>query len=170
MKTINKIISVVGLLVFSSVGGAEPQSINSATDLNGLNQLQLDELFTSNTAGPIPDGEGRGTAIFFPGTLLTGPIQTVLSIAWQGKIFDADRGTLVNRLFGVRVVAADVYYGTSWFDGEEAIIVDYAGTVPFAKGGRDELREIAPGIYLGRGYRPSLFGSVFASNFVLEFR
>ena len=37
-------------------------------DLLEMQQKQLDDLFSAHEAGPIPDGEARGTAIIAPGT------------------------------------------------------------------------------------------------------
>ena len=37
-----------------------------------MSKVQLDELFKNSPAGPIPDGEAKGTAIIAPGSELTG--------------------------------------------------------------------------------------------------
>jgi hypothetical protein len=58
-----------------------------------------------------------------------------------------------NRVLGLRVVPAGVFYGESWFDGGPAIILDYAGTSRLFPDVRDEMREVAPGLYLGLTYR-----------------
>ena len=54
-----------------------------------MNQLELDDLFKASPAGPIPDGEAKGTAIIAPGTKFSPEIAEFIShFAWQGKTFD----------------------------------------------------------------------------------
>ena len=66
---------------------------------------QLDELFGRSPAGPLPDGEGTGTAIVWPGTYCA-PVMAWLArwFFWQGKVFDAKGGCLKNRVtaWGIR--------------------------------------------------------------------
>ena len=47
---------------------------------------------------------------------------------------------------------AKVYKEASWFDGVETIVLDYSKTSFFARHVRDEIREVAPGLYLGLVY------------------
>ena len=120
--------------------------------LLNLSQAQLDELFTSSPAGDIPDGEAKGTAIIAPGTKYTADIAEVINhFGWQGKNFDAARGLLKNRIlvFGIQAIIAKVYKGPSWVDGKECIVLDYSETSLVAQRIRDEIRQIAPGRYLG---------------------
>ena len=44
---------------------------------------------------------------------------------------------------------AKVYKEASWFDGKETIVLDYSKTSFVARKVRDEIREVAPGLYLG---------------------
>ena len=70
-----------------------------------MSQAQLDELFTNSLPGDIPDGEGKGTAIVAPGTTYTQEIAEFIShFAWQGKVFDAQKGVLKNKIlpFGLQ--------------------------------------------------------------------
>jgi hypothetical protein len=117
-----------------------------------LTQQELDDLFRSSPAGPIPVGEGEGTVIVAPDTVV-GDIaaRLVHLIAWKGKIFDPEHGDLRNEItpFGIDAIRAKVFYGTSWFDGSEAIIIDYSDTSLVAQWIRDEIRLVAPGLYLG---------------------
>ena len=60
---------------------------------------QLDELFGKSPSGPIPNGHAEGTAIIAPGTAFSDEIARIINIfAWKGKEFDAEHGTLTNRL------------------------------------------------------------------------
>ena len=120
--------------------------------LLNLSQAQLDELFASSPAGDIPDGEAKGTAIIAPGTKYTAEIADLINhFGWQGKVFDAKKGMLKNRIlvFGIQAIIAKVYKGPSWFDGKECIVLDYSETSLIAHRIRDEIRLIGPARYLG---------------------
>ncbi|ADV82380.1 hypothetical protein [Terriglobus saanensis] len=120
-----------------------------------MSQQDLDNLFTANVAGPIPNGQAKGTAIVAPGTTFSPEIAEFVSFfAWEGKTFDAEHGVLSNRLlhFGLNAIIAEVYKGDSWLDGKECIVLDYSKTSIVAKWIRDEIRLIQPGLYLGKVY------------------
>jgi hypothetical protein len=129
---------------------------------------ELDNLFGRSKAGPIPDGPAEGTAIAANDSKFAAVISRLVThFVWQGKTFDAKRGTLRNRVgvFGSEAIVAQVYLGTSLLDGKECIILDYSKTSDVAEHLRDEIRQIAPGTYLGRVYwkqKPSL-------HFALQF-
>ena len=123
--------------------------------LLNVSQAQLDEQFAQSPAGDIPDGEAKGTAIVAPGTKYTAEIAELINhFAWQGKVFDAKKGVLKNRIlsFGLNAIIAKVYKGPSWLDGKECIVLDYSETSIVAHWIRDEIRLIAPGCYLGVVY------------------
>jgi hypothetical protein len=127
----------------------------TAEQLLGMSQKELDDLFSSSPAGDIPNGEAHGTAIVATGTIFSREIASIINIfAWQGKTFDAAHGTLTNRIlaFGVNAIVAQVYKAPSWFDNKECIVLDYSKTSIAAKHIRDEIRLIAPGLYLGVVY------------------
>ena len=72
-----------------------------------LSQAELDALFTKSSPGEIPDGEADGTAIVAPGTKFSPTIARFISnFAWQGKVFDAKKGVLKNRIlpFGLNAI------------------------------------------------------------------
>ena len=100
-------------------------------------QAELDELFTKSDVGEIPDGEGAGTAIVAPGTSYTTDVAAFINrFGWQGKVFDAKKGQLKNRIlpFGLNAIVAKIY------------------KAPVAHWIRDEIRQIGPGLYLGKVY------------------
>ena len=120
-----------------------------------MTQEELDALFTASPVGEIPDGEAEGTAIVAPGTSYTPNIAKFISnFAWQGKIFDAKKGLLRNKILplGLNAIIARVYKDASWLDGKECIVLDYSDTSLLAHWVRDEIREISPGVYLGKVY------------------
>ena len=127
----------------------------TVADLLKMSQAELDALFTASEPGPIPDGQGDGTAILAPGTVYGAEIATMINVfAWQGKVFDAKAGYLRNRIgpTGFNAIIAKVYPGTSWLDGKPCIVLDYSETSFVAHWIRDEIRMIQPGTYLGVVY------------------
>ncbi len=142
--------------------------MTTVADLLAMSQQQLDELFTAQEAGPIPDGEARGTAIIAPGTSFSGDIAKMINLfAWQGKVFDAGAGVLRNHILiiGMKAIIAKVYKGPSWLDQKECIVLDYSETSMIAHWVRDEIRMIQPGLYLGKVY----WGEKRLIDFALEF-
>ena len=132
-------------------------------------QAELDALFSAKEAGPIPNGQAEGTAIVAPGTKFSDDIAKMVNIfAWQGKVFDAKTGTLRNRIspFGVNAIVAKVYKAPSWLDNKECIVLDYSETSFVAQWIRDEIRLIAPNVYLGKVY----WNKSRLIDFALEFQ
>ena len=133
-----------------------------------MSQAQLDALFTASPAGEIPNGEAEGTAIVAPGTTYSPTIARFISnFAWQGKVFDAEKGVLRNKILplGLNAIIAKVYKAESWLDGKECIVLDYSDTSLLAQWIRDEIREISPGVYLGKVY----WGKQRLIDFALQF-
>lgn len=133
-----------------------------------MSQQRLDELFTGSEPGEIPDGEATGTAIVAPGTAFSPEVAKFISLfAWQGKIFDAEKGVLRNKILplGLSAIIAKVYKAESWLDGKECIVLDYSDTSLVAHWIRDEIREISPGTYLGKVY----WGRQRLIDFALQF-
>jgi hypothetical protein len=113
---------------------------------------ELDDVFRRSPAGPIPNGECDGTAIAFAGTEFA-EIAAKLAhlLAWKGKVIDAEHGVLRNRItpFDLQAIQATIYRQASWFDDKECIVLDYSHTSLVAHWVRDEIREVAKGLYLG---------------------
>lgn len=123
--------------------------------LLAMTQPELDDLFRESPSGDIPDGEARGTAIIAPGTKYSEPIAQVINhFGWQGKVFDAKKGLLKNRILiiGIEAIVARVYKDASWLDDKECIVLDYSDTSLVARRIRDEIRLIGPDLYLGKVY------------------
>lgn len=129
--------------------------VYTPAQLMKMSQQELDDLFKASAAGPIPDGEAKGTAIIAPGTVFSSELAEFVSLfAWKGKTFDGKRGVLSNRIlpFGLNAIIAEVYKDKSWLDGQECIVLDYSKTSLVAQWIRDEIRLIAPNFYLGKVY------------------
>lgn len=127
----------------------------TVSEMLKMSQQQLDDLFKQSPAGEILAGEAKGTAIVAPGTKFTQNIaEFVNHFAWQGKVFDPEKGVLRNRIlpFGLNAIIAKVYKDPSWMDQKECIVLDYSETSLLAHWIRDEIREVGPRTYLGKVY------------------
>ena len=89
-------------------------------------------------------------------------------LAWQGKVFDPESSTATNRFFGVRAIKGNVYAGPSWLDGNPSMILDYEGTSKIYGNYRDEIRQVAPGLYLGLMYDRTTSPPAFKMYFAFD--
>ena len=132
----------------------EPSTIDTWLKMN---RDELDEIYKKSKPGELPIGDTRGTVILAGGILPTMFSSLARIVAWQGKVIDLyppkyDTGVLVNKIspFGLNLIVAKIYRDASWMDGNETIVIDYSKTSLFARKIRDEIREIEPGLYLGK--------------------
>src|SRR4051794_34552007 len=86
-------------------------------------------------------------------------------VVWQGKVFSDDGASAVNRFFGAKVIRGNVYQGKSWLDGRPSLVLDYQGTSLLYGRYRDEIRQVAPGLYLGVMYTRTSKGVEFNKYF-----
>lgn len=123
-----------------------------------------DELFRNGTATGTPCGKTNGTVLSADGPCprLKARLQ---SLAWKGKTFHAD-GTFINRWPGFEAVSSTVIIDVSRFDGKPCLVMQYDDKAPVFGGLRDEVREIAPGTWLGRSYVAAT--GEFKSYFLLQ--
>ena len=133
---------------------------------------ELDVIYKDAEPGSLPDGDTRGTAIV-AGSALSKLFATFARLfAWQGKVVSLfpnceNVGVLVNKTtpFSLTFIVATVYKDSSWMDGKETIVIDYSKTSFFAKKIRDEIREVKPGVYLGKVW----FGKTRILDFALTY-
>ena len=117
----------------------------------------LDAIYRNAAAGTIPSGDTVGTAIVAGTFFARCYARFARLFAWQGKVFDLfppnqENGILLNKItpFSLTFIVAKVYKGASWMDQKETIVIDYSRTSFFAQKIRDEIREVEPGVYLGK--------------------
>jgi hypothetical protein len=142
--------------------------VRAPSEFLKMSKEQLDDIFRASAAGEIPRGEGKGTAIIAAGTRVSDEIARFVHLfTWKGKVFDPVKGELRNKILplGHKAIVAKVYKDKSWFDQKECIVLDYSKTSLLAKWIRDEIREVAPGIYLGIVF----WGKKKLIHFALEF-
>jgi hypothetical protein len=126
----------------------------SLEQLTCMSWEDLEQIYRQAVAGTIPAGYARGRAIYCPGAFLSPARSKITKTIWHGKLFCPADSTLVNQwCLGIRAIRARVASGPSWLDGEPAIIMDYCGMSHVWNEVRDEIREVAPGLYLGVMYR-----------------
>jgi len=132
-----------------------------------MSQRQLDDLYRKSSPGAIPTGVGDGTVVVAGGRPISRVATPVARLGWQGKVFDPAGEDLLNRVlpFGLRAVRAQVLKGTSLLDGKQSIVLDYSRTSLLAHYIRDEIRQVAPGLYLGIVY----WAGRKTINFLLDF-
>lgn len=160
---------------------------NPQLDLTALRRLKYDELERLYRAAKRPsalsdlNGDAVGAMLAWR-TPSSGPLAALLRkfgessmFAWKGKSFQnlsAEAGEGINRVnfFGKRRwFPFGTRFDASFLDGEPSFVLDYArpGNPPLIKSIVDEVREVAPKLYLGpaalnvRGRaRPILFFAV----------
>jgi hypothetical protein len=124
-------------------------------ELSQLSPPEVDQIFRAGEVGKIPDGEAAGTAMLAPGSSAEPWLERLVhGLCWQGKVVRASSHSLKNKIspLGIKAISADVYCDKSWFDGEPCIVIDYSQRSLVARWVRDEIRRVAPGLYLGHAY------------------
>lgn len=135
-------------------------------DLRRMTFVELDRLYRE-AKRPASlsdlDGDARGAMLALRKPA-TGPVASSLksfggasSFPWEGKSFKAtspDEGSGINRVsfFGKRRwYPFKTRFGASFLDGKPSFILDYSGPAnpPFIRSIVDEVREVAPKLYLG---------------------
>ena len=120
-----------------------------------MSRRELDEIYCAVEVGTPPRGTTHGTVIAGRPRIAYGAAAMV-SALWRGKVFDCSmsetEGMVINRItpFGFHCVIGMFYRGDSWLDGKDSIIIDYSKTSLIARNVRDELREVQPGVFLGK--------------------
>jgi hypothetical protein len=149
-------IGILGLIATTLLAAKassmqSPATIQDLDDLVTLSPPQLDQLYRQSGPGPMPTGKVRGRALY-PESRFPRARSNAAKFAWQGKVFDPETSTAINRFFGVKAIRGNVYVAPSWLDGNPSMILDYEGTSKIYGNYRDEIREVAPGLYLGLMY------------------
>jgi len=141
----------------------------TALSLDALRRMSFEELEELYRAGRRPasvsdlDGEGEGAMLAVrrvgePFASLLRAFGKSSLFPWRGKTFrsrGADRGEGINRVdlgfTRARWFPFATRFDASFLDGRPAFVLDYSGpgNPPLIRQIVDELREVAPGLYLG---------------------
>jgi hypothetical protein len=148
--------------------GQSPQPVVTLDQLLRMGPGELDALYQQGIAAPIPPGRVRGTALLAPGTWRTRMLAHGTRLVWQGKVIDPDQTSATNRFFGIRMIRGQLYQGPSWLDGAPTLVLDYSETSRIYERNRDEIRQVAPGLYLGLMYDRTTCPPGLSMYFALE--
>lgn len=118
-------------------------------DLARMTPCDLERLFAESGPGATPTGAVRGMLLMQPGKRVAVPLSRGSRVVWQGKVFHPELGMTVNKFFGLPMIWARVTHEPSWRDGAACLVLDYTQTSFVYQNIRDEVREVAPGLYLG---------------------
>jgi len=144
---------------------AEPLGVAS---LRRMDEAQLQALYRQGAVAGLPAGRVKGTVLPAPGKRRNAAMSAGARLVWQGKVVDPSGTIAVNRFFGVPAVKGRLYQGQSWLDGGPSLILDYTGTSRVYANNRDEMRLIAPGLYLGLMHDRSTNPPTLSTYFVIE--
>jgi hypothetical protein len=118
-------------------------------DLDNLSECQLRELYTNATFCKPFIGVARGKLVYLSDRLLPGFKVRGSRSVWRGKEAHED-GYFTNRWIGNRNwIDAHWVIGPSWIDGKPTQVMEYPPGTKLFWNMHDEVREIAPGLYLG---------------------
>ena len=107
--------------------------------------------FREAPVGLAPVGPTRGTVLEADGRLPRVKAR-LQGAVWKGKTFHGD-GTFTNRwVGGIQAGTATTRVEPSWLDGQPSLVVNYPPTALVFRNTRDELRQVAPGVWLGRSF------------------
>lgn len=126
-------------------------SVVSLKHLQRLSHCELEQHYAQAEPGPIPCGCTKGYVLTLTDTRLPKVKTRAFNLAWKGKCFEPD-GSFINRFPGFQALPSRADLGTSWHDGRPSHVMEYPPETPLFGNLHDEIREVAPGLYLGRLY------------------
>ena len=157
--------------LFLAGGAGAQEAVAPALSVDQLARMsypELESLYRDAGPGAVPRGYTPGKAIYCPCDRNAALRSRMTDALWHGKVFACDGGSLVNQWAGFRAIRAGVFFGPSLLDGKTSIIMDYSQTSRVWADVRDEVREVAPGLYLGRMVRIKQGCPEFQMYFALE--
>jgi len=165
------LLAFLGGLATAGVARGQEPVAPAALSVDRLLQMcpaELEALYRQGCAAAIPAGPIKGTALLATGTRHAHTLSRGSRLLWQGKVFEPCQNTAVNRFFGLHVIRGQVYQGCSWHDGGAALMLDYCQTSLVYQHFRDEIRQVAPGLFLGLMYDRTTAPPKLVMYFALE--
>ena len=163
-----RLLTMVFLASLSfGLGARVNAQVTSARDLVALTPENLEALFRAGHVAVPAAGWVKGQALVRPGTSSGAVASRGAGVVWQGKRFKAD-GTARNRFFGLPIIEGKLSQGPSWLDGQPVLVLDYAETSRLYRPYRDEIREVAPGVFLGMMFDRRTYPPKFVRYFALD--
>jgi hypothetical protein len=130
---------------------AKPRTTLEIAQLEAMSVAELDALYAGGGVENLPVGAMRGKVLVFVNTPLPKVKARMSNRVWRGKEFE-ENGEFINQFLGFQALKSKLEIGTSWFDGQPMIQLEYPDKTPIFGNTHDEIREIGPGLYLGRVY------------------
>jgi len=121
-------------------------------DLQRMSACELAALYERSEVGTPFSGRMEGKILKMTDAKFPKLRVAASNFAWRGKTAEPD-GHFVNRwVGGVEKIGSQYVVGPSWADGKPAIVVEYPRDTKLLWNMRDEVREVAPGLYMGPIY------------------
>ncbi|MFM7129572.1 MAG: hypothetical protein ACKO0V_09475 [bacterium] len=152
LKRLSGILAIVmGVITLSDARaiGQNAMVIRGMDDLAACSPGQLEELFRQGYVTGIPTGRVKAMALVNPGSPQARVASRASRLVFSGKVIADDASEARNIFFGMKMIKGVFRVEPSVRDGQPAIILDYSGTSLVYRNFRDEIRELAPGLYLG---------------------
>jgi hypothetical protein len=140
------------LLGGEMAGRGQPDACLTLERLQRMGPDELHKLFVHAEVGRPLVGQAYGRVLCLCDKRLPRLKVRLANAAWRGKSATED-GWFTNRWIGNRDAISSCYViGPSWVDGRPAVVMEYPPGTPLFENTHDELREVAPGLYLGPLY------------------
>lgn len=144
-------VAIVILLTTVPAFAGEPGCLVTMHQLKRMSLCELDRLFEQSSPGATPHGYGRGQVLLMTDYHFPKLRARMTSCVWKGKHFE-DCGEFINQWPGFKALRGHGELGVSWHDDKPCLVLAYPPGTPIFGNTRDELREVAPGLYLARLY------------------
>lgn len=154
---------MITLIALALMAGEAP----SLADWRRMSGEELEARFAAGTCA-VPPGVTRGHVVYLADVKHSRLRSAMQSVVWKGKVF-FDDGEFINRFCGFRADRSTVEIGASWLDGGACVVLEYPPSALVFANARDEIREVSPGVYMGRFYDRCPCPK-FKGYFVLEAR
>lgn len=138
-------------LIFQPIH-ADPAAPVTLKSLQNMGKNELEALYRAGATFQPMQGFYPGTALPKPGSPLGNWRSDFIGLAWKGKNLYPEQGVMVNQVGRREMVRAELEQGVSWLDDKPSVIFDYRIGPRWAQKARDEVRQVAPGLYLGIMY------------------
>jgi hypothetical protein len=140
------LLATAALVLATPVFAGPPMALRQTTP-GGWESLFREGVFDGGPVGPT-----RGTVLYADDALFPRLKARLQGTMWKGKVFHGD-GTFTNRwVGGVRAGTVGTAVEPSWLDGQPTLAARYSPSALVFRNVRDELRQVGPGVWLGRSY------------------